>query len=114
MRPHASESHAGAVLAPPGSLAAEQYQNLRLNVERLQQSRGVRVLGVTSPGTNDGKTLTSINLAAALARGPAARVLLIDADLRRPSVGRRLGFGDGDLGLAGAIGGGGKALREMA
>jgi capsular exopolysaccharide synthesis family protein len=114
MRTHTSDSHTGAVLAPPGSFAAEQYQNLRLNVERLQQSRGVRVLAITSPGTNDGKTLTSINLAAALARGPAMRVLLIDADLRRPSVGRQLGLSDGDSGLAGAIGEGGRALQEIA
>lgn len=114
MRTHVTDSHDGRVLAPPGSFAAEQYQNLRLNVERLQQSRGVRVLAVTSPGANDGKTLTSINLAAALARGPGARVLLIDADLRRPSVGRCLGLGEGDMGLAGAVGDGGKALPELA
>ena len=35
--------------------------------------------------------MTSINLAGALARGSDARVLLIDADLRRPSVARQLG-----------------------
>ena len=108
-------SHAGAALAPPGSFAAEQYQNLRLKVERLQQARGVRVVAVTSPGVSDGKTVTSINLAAALARGPAARVLLIDADLRRPAVGRQLGLSDdGGGGLTGAIAGGGAGLGEIA
>jgi capsular exopolysaccharide synthesis family protein len=104
MRTHSIGSHAGAALVPPGTFAAEQYQNLRLNVERLQQARGVRVLAVTSPGISDGKTVTSINLAAALARGPAARVLLIDADLRRPAVGRQLGLADaGGAGLTEAI-----------
>jgi polysaccharide biosynthesis transport protein len=102
-----------AGLAPPGTFAAEQYQNLRLKVERLQHARGVRVIAVTSPGTNDGKTLTSINLAAALARGPGARVLLIDADLRRPSVGPRLGLPAG-AGLVGALADGTGSLGEIA
>src|SRR5687768_12299346 len=84
------------VLAAPGSFAAEQYQALRLKIEGLQQTRGVRVLAVTSPGVSDGKTVTSINLAAALARGPDTRVLLIDADLRRPSVAKQLGLPDDD------------------
>jgi capsular exopolysaccharide synthesis family protein len=91
-------------LTDPGSFAAEQYQGLRLKVERLR-ARGVRVLAVTSPGISDGKTVTSINLAAALADGSGARVLLIDADLRRPTVGIHLGLHDPDgAGLADAIG----------
>jgi capsular exopolysaccharide synthesis family protein len=81
-------------LATPGSPAAERYQGLRLRLERLQQTRNVRVIAVTSPGVNDGKTVTSINLAGALALGSGARVLLIDADLRRPSVASHLGLGD--------------------
>src|SRR5687768_3255701 len=108
------DSQTGAGLPPPGTFAAEQYQNLRLRVERLQQTRGVKVVAITSPGMSNGKTLTSINLAAALARGPGARVLLVDADLRRPSVASRLGvLEDGD-GLATALGGGGGTLRDMA
>jgi capsular exopolysaccharide synthesis family protein len=92
-------------LAAPGSFAAEQYQGLRLKIERLQQARGVRVLAVTSPGVSDGKSVTSINLAGALAHGSGARVLLIDADLRRPAVGTHLGLHDRDgPGLTDAIG----------
>jgi succinoglycan biosynthesis transport protein ExoP len=113
MRTHTFDSQAGAGLAPPGTFAAEQYQNLRLKVERLQQTRGVRVVAVTSPGTSDGKTLTSINLAAALARGPGAKVLLIDADLRRPSVGSQLGLADAGDGLAGALGGESRGLAAV-
>ena len=115
MRTHTIGTRRGAGVAPPGTFAAEQYQNLRLKVERLQQTRGVRVVAVTSPGTNDGKTLTSINLAAALARGPGARVLLIDADLRRPSIGPQLGFAEDGAGLAAAIGdGAGSRLPDVA
>jgi capsular exopolysaccharide synthesis family protein len=91
-------------LAVPGSIAAERFQGLRLKLERLQQSRNLKVIAVTSPGINDGKTMTSVNLAGALAHGSSARVLLIDADLRRPSVASHLGLGNAhDAGLAEAL-----------
>jgi capsular exopolysaccharide synthesis family protein len=87
-------------LNAPTSYAAEQYQGLRLTVERLQRSRELRVIAVSSPGAGDGKTITAINLAGALARGNEARVLLIDADLRRPMVAARLGLDTAGAGLA--------------
>ena len=91
-------------LAAPGSIAAERFQGLRLKLERLQQSRSLKVIAVTSPGINDGKTNTSVNLASALAHGSSARVLLIDADLRRPSVATHLGIGPAhERGLAEAL-----------
>jgi len=77
-------------LTAPASMEAEQYQALRLKLEHLHRERNVRVIGVTSPGARDGKTVTAINLAAALAEGSNARVLLIEADLRRPAVSRYL------------------------
>jgi capsular exopolysaccharide synthesis family protein len=91
-------------LTAPGSFAAEQYQGLRLTVERLRRSRDVRVIAITSPGAGDGKTVTSVNLAGALARGSDARVLLIDADLRRPAIATRLAIATpGAAGLADVI-----------
>jgi capsular exopolysaccharide synthesis family protein len=87
-------------LTNPGSFAAEQYQNLRMKIERLRQTRALRVIAVTSPGASDGKTVTSINLAAALARGSAARVLLIDGDLRRPEIAHQLHLDTDRAGLA--------------
>jgi capsular exopolysaccharide synthesis family protein len=110
---HAISAKPRVGIAPPGSFAAEQYQNLRLKVERLQHSRGVRVVAVTSPGTSDGKTVTSINLAAALARGPGARVLLVDADLRRPAVAPQLGLHEDGSGLAPAIADDATTLAEI-
>ncbi len=74
----------------PGSFAAEQYQGLRLTIERLTKAHGPQVLAITSPAAGEGKTLTSVNLAGALARESDSRVLLIDADLRRPAVGSTL------------------------
>ena len=87
-------------LTSPGSFAAEQYQGLRLTIERLRRGRRLQVIAVTSPAAGEGKTLTAINLAGALARGgDAARVLLIDADLRRPAVARQLAIDDDAKGL---------------
>ncbi len=86
-------------LTAPASFAAEQYQGLRLTIERIGRARTMQVIAVTSPGAGDGKTLTSINLAGALSRGNE-RVLLIDADLRRPSVARQLGLTESPVGLA--------------
>jgi protein-tyrosine kinase len=90
-------------LTAPASFAAEQYQGLRLTVERIGRSRGVKVMAVTSPAAGDGKTVTAINLAGALARGGDGRVLLIDADLRRPSIARQLAMTDASVGLADAL-----------
>jgi protein-tyrosine kinase len=91
-------------ITAPASFAAEQYQGLRLTIERVARSRDVKVIAVTSPAAGDGKTVTSINLAGALARGSNDRVLLIDADLRRPSVGPLLGIGREERGLADTLG----------
>jgi succinoglycan biosynthesis transport protein ExoP len=97
----------------PASFAAEQYQNLRLKIERLRQSRDLRVIAITSPGAADGKTVTSINLAGALARGAASRVLLIDADLRRPEVANQLHLGNEGFGFADMVGGGDVSLDKV-
>lgn len=96
----------------PASFAAEQYQNLRLKIERLRQTRDLRVIAVTSPGASDGKTVTSINLAGALARGASSRVLLIDADLRRPEVANQLRIKDDGLGFADLVGPNDVALQQ--
>ena len=100
-------------LTAPASFAAEQYQGLRLTVERLGRARDLKVLAVTSPAAGDGKTVTAINLAGALARGGDERVLLIDADLRRPSVARQLALTDARSGLADALAGPELALSDV-
>ena len=100
MRPGLDDSLVS--LRAPASFAAEQYQALRLRVERLRAVRDVRVLAISSPGLGDGKTVTAINLAAAHAE--SERVLLIDADLRRPSIGSQLRLTDvSGPGLADAL-----------
>jgi tyrosine-protein kinase len=88
-------------LTAADSAEFEQYLVLRQAVERAREASGFSVVGVTSATVGDGKTTTAINLAAALARTAEARVLIIDADMRVPAVGARLGVtDDGRVGLA--------------
>lgn len=91
-------------LASPASFEAEQYRTLRARLEARQEGKALQVVAVTSSAVGDGKTTTAINLAGALAQSPDARVLLVDADLRRPSVDSQLGWGGrSEPGLADAI-----------
>ena len=97
------ESHLVSLVAPSG-LEAEQYRALRHVVEQRHKNQNLSVIAVSSPGVGDGKTTTSINLAGALAQGADNSVLLVEADLRRPSIGTMLGFnGSRTLGLVDAI-----------
>jgi len=97
------ESHLVSLVAPSG-LEAEQYRALRHVVEQRHKNQNLSVIAVSSPGVGDGKTTTSINLAGALAQGAENSVLLVEADLRRPSIGSMLGFnGSRTLGLVDAI-----------
>jgi protein-tyrosine kinase len=79
-------------LLDPASYEAEQYRVLRHVVETLRGA-SLQVVAVTSPGVNDGKTTTAINLAGALAQSVKARVLLVDLDLRSPTIAGQLGLG---------------------
>jgi protein-tyrosine kinase len=89
-------------LLDPTAAEADQYRVLRHAVESRRRTNGLTVVGVSSPGVGDGKTLTAINLAGALAQAHEHRVLLIDADLRRPSVARALAL-TGTAGLVDAL-----------
>ena len=64
----------------------EQYRKLAATLHHAQAERELKVVMVSSAVSGDGKTLTAINLALTLSESYRRRVLLIDADLRRPSV----------------------------
>jgi protein-tyrosine kinase len=64
----------------------EQYRKLAATLHHAQVERDLKVVMVSSAVSGDGKTLTSTNLALTLSESYRRRVLLIDADLRRPSV----------------------------
>ena len=61
-------------------------------MERLHRDSNCQVLAVTSAAAGEGKTVTALNLAGALAQSANTRVLVIDADLHRPSVAKYLGL----------------------
>ena len=79
-------------LVAPTSAAAEDYRTLRAAVERLARDRPCQVVAVSSPGAQEGKTLTAINLAATLAQVEKRRVLLLDVDLRTAALAQYLGL----------------------
>ena len=81
----------------------EAYRNLRSSLLYMAQpGQRPRTLLVTSSVPNDGKSLTSANLAITLA-GAGARVLLVDADLRKGSLHHRFGLAAGVPGLSEAL-----------
>lgn len=81
--------------------ATSAYKILRTQVLQRLAASGGTTLAITSPGTGQGKTLTAINLAMSLAAKVDYTVLLVDLDMRRPSIHRYLGLtverGIGDL-----------------
>lgn len=77
-------------LTAPTSPEAHQYRVLGHQLERLRREGGLRLVAVTSPFAGDGKTTTSINVAATLAQAPGSRTLLVDCDLRLPAVAKYL------------------------
>lgn len=90
-------------LLAPDSVDAERYRRLRYSVERLRKKNEGIVIGLTSPVSGDGKTLTSLNLAGALAQNPQARVLVIELDLRQPLHTVKNYLGSKKLGGAGVV-----------
>jgi len=77
----------------------EAYKMLRTQVFQRLRENGWNSLAVTSPGLNEGKTLTAINLAISLSMEVNYTVLLVDADLRHPSVHSYFGI-DAEYGLS--------------
>src|SRR6266550_8964215 len=73
------------MLADPRSPAAEAYRSLAANLQFSSADRQLQTIGVTSAAAGEGKSTTVANLAIALAEG-GRRVIVIDADLRRPSL----------------------------
>jgi capsular exopolysaccharide synthesis family protein len=85
------------------SSAAEAFRGVRTALYFSTRGESHRVIQITSPDQGDGKTTLAANLAVALAQSQK-RVILIDADLRRPSVHKLFGLSAAE-GLASVIGG---------
>ena len=92
MEPEALQSHALLITHfDPKSPVAEAYRTLRTHIQFMRSERQGKVLVVTSPTLQEGKTTTIVNLAITMAQN-GQRTLLVGANLRRPSLHRFFGI----------------------
>ncbi len=91
--PLAQTLEANRILNPAGNdPAAAAFRMLRTQVIQRMDEHGWRTMGVMSPGAHDGKTTTAVNLALCLANDRRHTVLLVDADLKKPSIAAAFGL----------------------
>lgn len=86
----------------PKSSFAEGIRTLRTNLMFMAPDNPPRLLLVTSPGPGEGKTMTSVNMAIAMAQS-GQKTLIIDADMRRPRLHKALGVENREQGLSSII-----------
>ena len=79
-------------IANPKSPAAEQYRKLRARILRTARKDSLNTFMIASADAGEGKTITAVNLAVTIAQELDHTVLLVDGDLRNPSVHRYLGI----------------------
>jgi Mrp family chromosome partitioning ATPase len=91
--PSAEVLEANRVMNPASAdPAAAAFRMLRTQVLQRMDANGWRSLAVFSPGAQDGKTTTAINLAASLANDRRHTVILVDFDFKRPTLAARFGL----------------------
>jgi protein-tyrosine kinase len=79
----------------PKSPAAEQYRGLRTRLAHTEGAHTMRTFLVTSPQKGEGKSITSANLALTMAQELHRHVVLVEADLRKPSLQHLFGLPPG-------------------
>src|SRR5262245_31505543 len=79
----------------PKSLAAEQYRQLRTRLAHAENAHALRTVLITSPQKGEGKSITAANLALTMAQELQRRVVIVEADLRKPSVQQLFGLPSG-------------------
>ncbi len=84
---HSQADTLGLIVDNPRSMAAEAYRTLRTNVQFYNVAEPMRRLLFTSATPREGKSITAANLAIAFAQADK-KVIIIDADLRRPNLHR--------------------------
>lgn len=77
--------HTFPVLQVPGTFVSEQFRYLSARLHQVRETRQLRTVVVTSSVAEEGKSFISANLAISLGRGGRNKILLLEADLRRPS-----------------------------
>jgi protein-tyrosine kinase len=79
----------------PKSPAAEQYRALRTRLSHTEGAHNLRTFLITSPQKGEGKSITSANLALTMAQELHRQVVLVEADLRKPSLQHLFGLPPG-------------------
>lgn len=79
-----------AMLSDPRGPGADRFRYLRMQLRELKSVANMRSVLITSPLPRDGKSTVAMNLATVMAEQGARRVLLIEADLYRPSLAKSL------------------------
>lgn len=79
----------------PKSPAAEQYRALRTRLTLAEGANAMRSVLITSPQKGEGKSITAANLALTMAQELQRRVVLVEADLRKPSLQQLFGLPPG-------------------
>jgi capsular exopolysaccharide synthesis family protein len=79
----------------PKSLAAEQYRQLRTRLSHAEGAQNLRTVLITSPQKGEGKSVTAANLALTMAQELQRRVIIVEADLRKPSLQHLFGLPPG-------------------
>ncbi|PBB06508.1 CpsD/CapB family tyrosine-protein kinase [Salimicrobium humidisoli] len=96
----------------PRSPISEQYRTIRTNLDFASVDSKLHTMTVTSAGPSEGKSLTTANLAIVFAQ-QGKRVLLVDGDLRKPTVHYTFRL-DNVSGLSNYVAGHGDTVREIA
>jgi capsular exopolysaccharide synthesis family protein len=73
------------------SFTSEQFRNLKVRIRQWESDTPVKVITISSPDPQDGKSLISTNLAFSFALDPGKRVVVVDCDLRNPALHKYLG-----------------------
>jgi len=92
-------------LTDQGCLAAEKFRVLGLKLRNLREKRPLKRVVVTSTIPEEGKSLTAANLALNQSRSRILKTLLVDGDLRRPSLASKFGLSRSLPGLVDCLGG---------
>lgn len=98
------------VLTDPRSHLSEQYRTLRTNILAASPDAPIKAMVVTSAVPGEGKTVTSVNLACAMAEESDRKVCIVDADLRKPRLHKVMSL-DNQRGLSDYLSGG--TMLEM-
>jgi capsular exopolysaccharide synthesis family protein len=86
LRPKPTPEQRMVTMTQPEGTGAEMFRVLATRLAHLQNKRRLQKLLITSSAVDEGKSVITANLALTLARRPNERILLVEADLRRPTV----------------------------